>query len=95
MRRVLLYGILFLHVVILFPGAILPVNKYKLMDPDTITPPDPDTVLLVYLMIALFAVSVAGIVALAWRSGKVERNVVFGIVGLTVLAAIVARIFGS
>lgn len=94
MRRVLLYGLLLLHLALLFPGAILPVNRYKLIDPDTSTPPDPDTVFFVWLIVALFALSVAAILALVRVYGKREKIVVSAVVGLTTLLVIVARVMG-
>lgn len=93
-KRVFLYGVMVVHLLVLFPASVLPLNRYKLIDPDTTTPPDPDTVLVVYAAVVLFALSVAAVLALARGCRKLERNIVLSIVGLTSVIVIAARIFG-
>ena len=92
MRRAFLYGLLLLQTLVLLPVAILPVNRYELIDPGTSTPPDPDTVLVVYAALALFALAIPAILALVHAYGKWERGIVYGLVAATSLGIVLARV---
>ena len=91
-KKIIMYALVTFQVLVLFPLSLQPDNDYKLLNPDAVIQPDPDTIFFLNLVLAAMVIITFLVIFLSKNSKNIERNILLIIVILALISAIASRI---